>query len=133
MKQKNIQQIMDMIGVKQIFEFSHGKLQGSTKIATNGKEYLTVSQLLDRTAYVLKFIKTNFDVNKYDYSVTISFLKTLQLVLNNGRGKKPDKEEAHIIIDVFLEIADMHTQDEEQRERNAEIANAISCLIEILR
>ena len=43
--QESIQGIMRKIGVKEIYNVPLGKLQGSTVLATNGKEYLTVSQM----------------------------------------------------------------------------------------
>ena len=131
--QKNTQAIMKKIGIKELFEVPHGKLQGSTVLATNGKENLTVSQLLKSAAYLIKFIKDNFDVDEYQYSITIIFLKSVQLVLNNGSADKPTKEDAHIIIDVIHEIADIHAKNESEKELNEEIAVSLNCLIEILK
>ena len=48
--QKRTQALMEKIGIKELFEVPHGKLQGSTVLATNGKENLTVSQLLKSAA-----------------------------------------------------------------------------------
>ena len=79
---KNTQALMEKIGIKELFDILHGKLQGSTVLATNGKENLTVSQLMNAAAYFIKFIKDNFDVNEYKYSITIIYLKSVQLVLN---------------------------------------------------
>ena len=131
--QKRTQALMDKIGIKEIFEVPHGKLQGSSVLATNGKENLTVSQLLKSAAYLIKFIKENFDVDEYQYSITIIFLKSVQLVLNNGSADKPTKEDAHIIIDVIHEIADIHAKNESEKELNEEIAVSLSCLIETLK
>ena len=58
------------------------------------------------------------------YYITIIYLKSVQLVLNNGKADKPNKEDAHIIIDVMQEIADIHAKNE--------IAAALNCLVEIL-
>lgn len=131
--QKRTQALMEKIGIKEIFEVPHGKLQGSTVLATNGKENLTVSQLLKSAAYLIKFIKENFDVDEYQYLITIFFLKSVQLVLNNGSADKPTKEDAHIIIDVIHEIADIHAKNESEKELNEEIAVSLSCLIETLK
>lgn len=131
--QKRTQTLMEKIGIKELFEVPHGKLQGSTVLATNGKENLTVSQMLKSAAYLIKFIRDNFDVDEYQYSITIIFLKSVQLVLNNGSADKPTKEDAHIIIDVIHEIADIHAKNEEEKELNKEIAVSLKCLIEVLK
>lgn len=131
--QKRTQALMEKIGIKELFEVPHGKLQGSTVLATNGKENLTVSQMLKSAAYLIKFIKDNFDVDKHQYSITIIFLKSVQLVLNNGSADKPTKEDAHIIIDVIHEIADIHAKNESEKELNEEIAVSLNCLIEVLK
>lgn len=102
-------------------------------LATNGKENMTVSQMLKSTAYLIRFIKDNFDVDENRYSVTIIFLKSVQLVLNNGSADKPTKEDAHIIIDVMHEIADIHAKSEGEKKLNEEIAAALSLLIETLK
>ena len=44
--QKSVQDLMKKIGIKELFTVPHGKLQGSTVLATNGKDNLTVSQML---------------------------------------------------------------------------------------
>ena len=131
--QKSVQDLMKKIGIKELFTVPHGKLQGSTVLATNGKENMTVSQMLKLTAYLIKFIKDNFDVDENRYSVTIIFLKSVQLVLNNGSADKPTKEDAHIIIDVMHEIADIHAKSEGEKKLNEEIAAALSLLIETLK
>ena len=131
--QKSVQDLMKKIGIKELFTVPHGKLQGSTVLATNGKDNLTVSQMLKLTAYLIKFIKDNFDVDENRYSVTIIFLKSVQLVLNNGSADKPTKEDAHIIIDVMHEIADIHAKSEGEKKLNEEIAVALNLLIEALK
>ncbi len=131
--QKSVQHLMEKIGIRELFAVPHGKLQGSTVLATNGKENMTVSQMLKLTAYLIKFIKDNFDVDENRYSVTIIFLKSVQLVLNNGSADKPTKEDAHIIIDVMHEIADIHAKSEGERKLNEEIAVALNLLIEALK
>lgn len=131
--QKSKQALMEKIGIKELFEIPHGKLQGSTILATNGKEYLTVSQMLKSAEYLIKFIRDNFDVDEYQYSITIIFLKSVQLVLNNGHADKPSKEDAHIIIDVIHEIADIHAKNESEKKLNEEIAVSLNCLIETLK
>ena len=131
--QKSVQDIMEKIGIKELFTVPHGKLQGSTVLATNGKENLTVSQMLKSAEYLIKFIKDNFDVDENRYSVTIIFLKSVQLVLNNGSADKPTKENAHIIIDVMHEIADIHAKSEGEKKLNEEIAVALNLLIEALK
>ena len=130
---KSVQHLMGKIGIRELFAFPHGKLQGSTVLATNGKENMTVSQMLKSTAYLIRFIKDNFDVDENRYSVTIIFLKSVQLVLNNGSADKPTKEDAHIIIDVMHEIADIHAKSEGEKKLNEEIAAALSLLIETLK
>ncbi len=127
--QKSVQDIMEKIGIRELFAVPHGKLQGSTVLATNGKENMTVSQMLKSTAYLIRFIKDNFDVDENRYSVTIIFLKSVQLVLNNGSADKPTKEDAHIIIDVMHEIADIHAKSEGEKKLKA----ALSLLIETLK
>ncbi len=124
---------MEKIGIKELFTVPHGKLQGSTVLATNGKDNLTVSQMLKSAAYLIKFIKDNFDVDENRYSVTIIFLKSVQLVLNNGSVDRPTKEDAHIIIDVMHEIADIHAKSEGEKKLNEEIAVALNLLIETLK
>lgn len=131
--QKSVQDIMEKIGIRELFAVPHGKLQGSTVLATNGKENMTVSQMLKSTAYLIRFIKDNFDVDENRYSVTIIFLKSVQLVLNNGSADKPTKEDAHIIIDVMHEIADIYAKSEGEKKLNEEIAAALSLLIETLK
>ena len=127
------QELMEKIGIKELFNIPYGKLQGSTVLATNGKEYLTVSQLMKSASYFVKFIKDNFDVNEYKYSTAIIFLKSVQLVLNNRSADKPTKEDAHIIIDVMHEIADIHATSDNEKRLNEEIAASLNCLIEILK
>lgn len=131
--QKSVQHLMEKIGIRELFAVPHGKLQGSTVLATNGKENMTVSQMLKSAAYLIKFIKDNFDVDENRYSVTIIFLKSVQLVLNNGSADKPTKEDAHIIIDVMREMADIHAKSEGERKLNEEIAVALNLLIETLK
>ena len=131
--QKSVQDIMEKIGIRELFAVPHGKLQGGTVLATNGKENMTVSQMLKSTAYLIRFIKDNFDVDENRYSVTIIFLKSVQLVLNNGSADKPTKEDAHIIIDVMHEIADIHAKSEGEKKLNEEIAVALNLLIEALK
>ena len=126
---KSAQDLMEKIGIKELFAAPHGKLQGNTVLATNGKENLTVSQMLKSAEYLIKFIKDNFDVDEERYSVTIIFLKSVQLVLNNGSADKPTKEDAHIIIDVMHEIADIHAKSEGEKKLKA----ALSLLIETLK
>ena len=82
---------------------------------------------------VANFIKDNFDVDENRYSVTIIFLKSVQLVLNNGSADKPTKEDAHIIIDVIHEIADIHARNESEKKLNEEIAVSLNLLIETLK
>lgn len=131
--QKSVQHLMEKIGIRELFAVPHGKLQGSTVLATNGKENMTVSQMLKSAAYLIKFIKDNFDVDENRYSVTIIFLKSVQLVLNNGSADKPTKEDAHIIIDVMREMADIHAKSEGEKKLNEEIAVALNLLIEALK
>ncbi len=131
--QKSVQDLMKKIGIKELFTVPHGKLQGSTVLATNGKENMTVSQMLKSAAYLIKLIKDNYDVDENRYSVTIIFLKSVQLVLNNGSADKPTKEDAHIIIDVMHEIADIHAKSEGEKKLNEEIAVALNLLIEALK
>lgn len=131
--QKSVQHLMEKIGIRELFAVPHGKLQGSTVLATNGKENMKVSQMLKSAAYLIKFIKDNFGVDESRYSVTIIFLKSVQLVLNNGSADKPTKEDAHIIIDVMHEIADIHAKSEGEKKLNEEIAVALNLLIEALK
>ena len=131
--QKSVQHLMEKIGIRELFAVPHGKLQGSTVLATNGKENMTVSQMLKSAAYLIKLIKDNYDVDENRYSVTIIFLKSVQLVLNNGSADKPTKEDAHIIIDVMHEIADIHAKSEGEKKLNEEIAVALNLLIEALK
>ena len=131
--QKNAQALMEKIGIKELFEIPYGKLQGNTVLATNGKENLTVSQLLKSAEYLIKFIKDNFDVDEYQYLTTIIFLKSVQLVLNNGKADNPSEEDAHVIIDVMHEIADIRAKNDSEKKLNEEIAVSLNCLIEILK
>ncbi len=131
--QKNVQGVMEKLGIKELFEIPYGKLQGNTILATNGKDILTVSQLLKSTEYLIKFIKDNFDVDERRYSIAIIYLKSVQLVLNNVKADKPNKEDAHIIINVMQEIADIHAKNDNEKKFNAEIAASLNCLVEILQ
>lgn len=131
--QKSVQHLMEKIGIGELFAVPHRKLQGSTVLATNGKDNLTVSQMLKSAEYLIKFIKDNFDVDEDRYSITIIFLKSVQLVLNNGSADKPTKEDAHIIIDVMHEIADIHAKSKGEKKLNEEIAVALNLLIEALK
>ena len=133
MMQKNVQGVMEKLGIKELFEIPYGKLQGNTILATNGKDILTVSQLLKSTEYLIKFIKDNFDVDERRYSIAIIYLKSVQLVLNNVKADKPNKEDAHIIINVMQEIADIHAKNDNEKKFNAEIAASLNCLVEILQ
>lgn len=54
-------------------------------------------------------------------------------MLNNGSADKPTKEDAHIIIDVMHEIADIHAKSEGEKKLNEEIAVALNLLIEALK
>lgn len=130
--QKNVEEIIKKIGIKELFDIPHGRLQGSTVLATNGKEYLTVSQLMNATKYLIKFIRSTFDTDEYKYSITIIFLESVQLVLNNGNANKPTEEDAHIIIDVMHEIADLHAKSEGEKKLNEEIAVSLNFLVEML-
>lgn len=131
--QKNIQALMKKMGIKELFKIPYGKLQGNTVLATNGKDYLTVSQLLRSAEYLIKFIEDNFDIDEYRYSTAIIFLKSVRLVLNNGKANKPTKEDAHIIIDVMHEIEDIRAKNESEKRLNEEIAVSLNCLVEILK
>lgn len=133
MMQKNAQEIIKELGVKDFFEIPFGRLQGSTVLVTNGKGNITVSQLLKSAEYFIRFIKDNFDVNEYRYSISIIYLKSVQFVLNNVRADKPNKKDAYIIIDVMHEIADIHAQNDNEKKLNKKIAAALNCLVEILQ
>lgn len=123
---------MEKIETKELFNIPHGRLQGSTVLVSNGKEYLTVSQMLKIVAHLIKLIKEHFGMDEYKYSITISFLRSVQLVLNNVNADKPTKEQAHTITDVLHEIADMYAKSEEEKVKNEEIVVAIQCLIDTL-
>lgn len=88
---------------------------------------------MNAAAYFIKFIKDNFDVKEYKYSITIIYLKSVQLVLNNKSAEKSTKENAHIIIDVLHEIADINAKSDSEKELNEEIAVSLNCLIEALK
>lgn len=133
MMQNNAQALMEKIGIKELFEIPYGRLQSNTVLATNGKDNITVSQLLKSVEYLIKFIKDNFDVDEYRYSVTIIYLKSVQLALNNRKAEKPNKEDAHAIIDVMHEIADMRAKNDSEKKLNEEIAVSLNCLVEILK
>ena len=53
------------------------------------------------------------------------------MVLNNGSADKPTKENAHIIIDVMHEIADIHAKNE--KKLNEENVVSLNLLIETLK
>ncbi len=131
--QKNTQALMEKIGIKELFEIPYGKLQGNTVLATNGKDNLTVLQLLKSAEHLIKFIKDNFDVDEYRYSITIIFLKSVQLVLNNGKADIPSKEDTHVIIDVMHEIADIRAKNDSEKKLNEEIAVSLNYLIDMLK
>ncbi|MCM1496107.1 MAG: hypothetical protein NC089_09965 [Bacteroides sp.] len=133
MIQKNTQALMNKVGIKELFEIPYGKFQGNIVLATNGKDNLTVSQLLKSAGYLIKFIKNNLDVNEYRYSITLIFLMSVQLILNNGKADKPNKEDVHIIIDVMHEIADIHAKNDSEKKLNEEIAVSLNYFVEILK
>ena len=133
MMQKSVKDLMEKIGVKELFAVPHGKLRGSTVLATNEKDNLTVSQMLKSAEYLIKFIKDSFDVDEKRYSVTLIYLKSVQLLLNNGSADKPTKDDEHIIIDVMHEIADIHARNESEKKLNEEIAVSLNLLIETLK
>lgn len=124
---------MKEIGIEELFKVLHGSLQGSTILALNGKEYLTVSQMLSSIEYLIKFITGTFDMSKDRYSITVKFLRTMQQVLTNKSARKPTKEQMNTITDVMHEVADMHAQNEAEKEKNEKIALAIKYLIKILK
>lgn len=130
--QKSIQEIIRRIGIKEIYSIPVGMLQSNTVLATNGREYLTVSQMLKAVTHFIKFMKDNFDVNKYKYSITLLYLQSVQLVLSGGKAQKPKKEDAHLIVDVCREMADLHATSVDEKKLNEERATALKCLIEIL-
>lgn len=130
--QENIRNIMQKIGVKEIYNTPIEKLQGSTVLVSNGKEYLTVSQMLRAVTYFVKYIKANFDVNEYKYSVTLIYLQSIQLVLSGNKTRKPKKEDAHLIVDVCHELADLHSSSVGEKKLNEERAIALKCLVDIL-
>lgn len=123
---------MQMFGVKEIYNIPAGRLQGNTVLATNGKEFLTVSQMMKAVTYFIKFIKNNFDVNEYKYSITLIYLQSLQLVLSGKKARKPKKEDVKHIVDVCHEIADLHSLNADEKKLNEERASALKCLVEII-
>lgn len=130
--QQNVQKIMRKIGIKEIYNIPAGMLQSSTVLATNGKENLTVSQMLKAVTYFIKFIRDNFDVNEYKYSITLLYLQSVQLMLSGGKAQKPKKEDAKLIVDVCHEMADLQAASADEKKLNEERAIALKCLIEIL-
>lgn len=66
------------------------------------------------------------------FVVPIKFLQSVQLALMNKDVRKPTKEQMKIAADVMHEVADMHAQSEEVKERNEKIAIAIKWLIDVL-
>lgn len=133
MKNNSIENLVREIGIEELFGVLHGSLQGSTILALNRKEYLTVSQMLSSIEYLIKFITGTFDMSKDRYSITVKFLRTMQLVLTNKSARKPTKEQMNTITDVMHEMADMHARNEAEKEKNEKIALAIKYLIKILK
>lgn len=132
MEDRNVEQLKKMIGMKELFVVPSGNLQGDTVLASNEKGVLTVSQMLKEIMYIIKFIRQVFGKNERKYSVAIKFLQSVQLALMNKDVRKPTKEQMKIAADVMHEVADMHAQSEEVKERNEKIAIAIKWLIDVL-
>lgn len=76
---------------------------------------------------MLSFIKNNFNVNERKYSITIIFLDSTRLALNIT-----EPINLHIVVEVFHEIADLHSENAEQKRENEETAMVLDYLIEIL-
>ena len=60
----------------------------------------------------------------------IFFLKSIQLVQNNGKADKLTKEDAHNIIDVIHEITDYQAKSESERNLKEEIASILNFWLE---
>lgn len=120
------------LGITDIYQIQLGKLHANTVLAKIGEKDLTVLDLLKSITNLLSFIKNNFNVNECKYSITIIFLDSMRLALNNHRSNKPSKEDMHIIVEVFHEIADLRSENAEQKRENEEIAMALDYLVEIL-
>lgn len=56
----------------------------------------------------------------------------MRLALNNHRANKPSKEDMHIVVEVFHEIADLRSKNARQKRENEEITMALDYLVEIL-
>lgn len=84
--QNNTQALIEKIGIKKLFEIPYGKVQSSTVLVANGKEYLMVSQMLNIIADLINLIKDKLGIDEQKYSITISFLRSVQLVLTNGES-----------------------------------------------
>lgn len=102
-----------------------------TVIATVKSQPFTVANMLKAITYYLDFIKSTFDCNLDKYSQTLTFLKTINLILNNVNKKRPEitKEMLHFVVDVFHEISDIQANDATKRT-NAQMSLALNLLID---
>lgn len=128
----NLRETKVKLGITDIYQVQFGKLRANTILAKIGEKDLTVSDLLNSITDLLSFIKCHFNVNERKYSITIIFLDSMRLALNNHRANKPSKEDMHVVIDVFHEITNLCSENIEQKRKNEEITMALDYLVEIL-
>lgn len=115
-----------------IYNCSNIKFTSTTVLGEYDNRKITVSQMLTIAEYYTKFIRDNFDVNKRQYSLALTALKILKLRLNNQNPGKPTSEQLKSVVDVFREIADLHSQSEITKQENERIATELKMIIDFL-
>lgn len=115
-----------------IYDWSYQKLTSTTVLGEIDNQEITVSRMLFAAEYYTKFIREHFDVDEKPYSLTLIALNILKLRLNNQNPGKPTAEQLKSVVDVFHEIADLHSQPEITKQENERIANQLKMMIDIL-
>lgn len=77
------------------------------------------------------YIKNNFNADEHQCSITIMFLISIRLALNNCR-EKTTKADMHTIVEVFHEIECLRSENAMLKRKNEEVAMALDYLVEIL-
>lgn len=96
----------------------------------NGRP-ITVADMLNAIVYAIRFIKANFDVDQEKYAETLKFLKVSKAFFENKRTRPSKKKILHFVVDVFHEMQDMGTVNDEQKKVNEEISLVLDLLIEM--
>ena len=114
------------------YGFPQQNLTGSTILGEYEGHKISVSQMLAATENCVKFIKKHFDVSEKPYSYAIIALNIIQLRLNNKNHDKLTVKQLRCVVDVFHEIADLHTQSDIVKQENERIATEFKMIIDFL-